>query len=194
MASQVDICNIAMHHLGQDEITSLSDNTKRAALCNSAYPRLLDVMLSEYVWGFSRKRAILAPNVTTPLFVTDYTYAFTLPSDYMRMESMTDYDSDYLIEGNTILSNTNPLDIRYVARVIDPNAMTPLFREAFGLRIAIDICMLLVGNEPLQDRLERRYMGVMASARTTDAQSEGEGRQPEDTWISARDDGWTGPV
>lgn len=194
MASSVDICNVAMHRLGQDEITSLNDNTKRAALCLTTYPRLLRVMQEEYVWSWGRKRANLAPNLTAPLFTTDYSFAFTIPSDYMRMESMTDYGTDYLIEGNTILSNTNPLPIRYVALVQDPNRMSGLFGEALGLRMAIDMCKLLTGDWGLKESIEKDYARVMASARTADAQSEGEGKVPEDTWLSARNDGFTGPI
>lgn len=186
MASDVEICNIAMHRLGQADISSLTEGTKRAALCNSTYSRVLDEMLTRYVWSFSRARVSLAPSATAPAFTDDFTFAFDLPAGYLRMESMSDYNVDYLIEGGQILSNSNPLSLRYVKRITDPNLMTPLFRKALGLQIAIDLCKPITGDLTLKKELEDELKDVLAEARTADAQSEGEGIPPPDTWIAAR--------
>ena len=186
MASDVEICNLAMNRLGQDPITSLADDSKRASLVNTSYARIRDEMLTGYVWGFARKRVNLAPNAIPPAFITDYSNAFDLPGDYLALESLGDYTQDYLIEGGQILSNANPLPLRYVARVTDPNLMSPLFRKCFGLQLAVDLCKALTGDSTLKEAIQQELRHDLAMARTSDAQSEGDGRLPEDTWLLVR--------
>lgn len=62
-ASDVEICNSALSKLGAEEITALTDNTRRAKLCNRQYDKIRKKLLRSYFWGFARKRAYL-PQVT----------------------------------------------------------------------------------------------------------------------------------
>ena len=50
MASEVDLCNNALGQLGEDSITSLDDNSKKARLCKRFYPDARDTVLRAYPW------------------------------------------------------------------------------------------------------------------------------------------------
>ena len=46
MATEVSICSNALRRLGDDPITSLTDDSERARLCNSFYADTRDSVLS----------------------------------------------------------------------------------------------------------------------------------------------------
>lgn len=186
MASVVDICNIGLHRLGLDDIASLTDGTQKARLCAAAYPLKRRLMLEENVWTFARKRVVLAPSTNSIAFTSDFSFSFTLPADYIRMVNTEQEELDYLIEGNQLLFTQNSIGIRYIADITDPNLMSPLFIEALGLRIGHEVCVPLTGNIPLKETILREYLGVEARGATSNAQSDGEGIPPDDSWIQAR--------
>lgn len=57
--TDVDICNSALDELGLEPIESLSDDNKRAKLCNRNYSNIKKKMLRDNPWNFARKRAVL---------------------------------------------------------------------------------------------------------------------------------------
>lgn len=59
MASQVDICNLALRRLGEREITLITDSNKRAEHCNAFWTYVLDEVLEDYAWNFAKKVATL---------------------------------------------------------------------------------------------------------------------------------------
>lgn len=59
MATQVEICNLALDILGDNPISSLNDTTKAASLLSRNWAYALDEVLREYPWRFARKFAEL---------------------------------------------------------------------------------------------------------------------------------------
>ena len=59
MATEVSICSNALRQLGDDPITSLTDDTERARLCNALYPDARDSVLRSHPFNFSITRASL---------------------------------------------------------------------------------------------------------------------------------------
>ena len=66
MATEVSICSNALRRLGDDPITSLTDDTERARLCNSFYPDARDAVLRLHTWNFAVTRASLAQLAAAP--------------------------------------------------------------------------------------------------------------------------------
>lgn len=146
MASQVDICNMAVSKVGSDAfITSIDDGTKSARYLKNVYEIARDALLRSHLWKFARKRAILAPLVSQPEF--DGGYYFQLPVDCLRVIG-TDLDSQgqYLrwhVEGDKIISDTDTLKIVYIARITNEELFDPLFVDAFSAKLAYEISMPL---------------------------------------------------
>lgn len=86
MASQVDVCNLALVNLGEaPTITAINppDGTKYAAACAQFFPIALDHVLSECDWSFARKREVLtAVDVTAP---DAWEYTFAIPTDMVMV-------------------------------------------------------------------------------------------------------------
>ncbi|MDO5531063.1 hypothetical protein [Sutterella sp.] len=81
MASDVDICNLALARLGDEaNVTSISpaDGGMQAEHCARFYPLALSQILGAYPWRFAIKRQTLARLAAEPV---GGGYAFPLPSD-----------------------------------------------------------------------------------------------------------------
>ena len=116
--------------------------------------------LRRHAWSFAMDRTTLAADSTPPKF--DYSNAFVLPGDYLRLVVLNDLWIDtsireaaqedlpiYTIEGKRILANLDaPLRIRYVTDVTNaPDTWDALFCEVFALALARAAAPTLVKSE-----------------------------------------------
>lgn len=187
MASTVGICNRALQELGEERITSLTDDTKAARACSVAYPPLRDAELRRYPWSFALARVTLSPLVAEPEF--QFGYQFQLPADFIRLHPDPEYraETDWRIEGRRLLTNDgDTVRLRYIRRVEDPNEMDVLFREALSTRIAYKLCEELTGSRSLYEALDRSYDEIIQTAKRVDAIEGVSVEIPEDTWVLAR--------
>lgn len=81
MAAEVDICNLALGHLG-DEATvaaiSPPDGSIQAGHCARFYPMARDELLEMHPWRFNTQRAVLALSPVPP--PSGWTFAYACPS------------------------------------------------------------------------------------------------------------------
>lgn len=81
MASEVDICNIALSHLGDSATVASIDppeGSAQAEHCARFYPIARDALLEAHTWAFATKRVVLAELVNT---WSQWKYAYARPSD-----------------------------------------------------------------------------------------------------------------
>lgn len=188
MASIVEICNIALVRCGHDMISSLDDATKGARLCRLMYEPTRDAMLRGHLWNFAIRRAELAANSNTPVF--GFTYEFPVPDDFLKLielETYVEHRMETNAEGQrVILVDDDTLAIEYVAKIVDPNLMDAMFRQALALTLAAAICPALTENAKMTELLAEEAKQATALARTLDAQ-EGTPRDVGgDEWLNAR--------
>ncbi|MEE9351523.1 MAG: hypothetical protein V3U78_04630 [Thiotrichaceae bacterium] len=184
MASEVDICNIALSELGEEPIIALSEDSKAARLCNLFFADTRDMVLREHPWNFAIKRASLARLLDNPIY--EFDAQFQLPSDYIRIVKIEDDHLDFRVEGSKLLINTNSVKIEYTSRITDTAAFDPLFVEALALRLAEKMSYNLADNNALSQFFEQKYRQKMSLAKTIDGQ-EGIPRSIQsDDWINAR--------
>jgi hypothetical protein len=97
MASQVDICNLALAHLGDNATVSSIDppeGSAQAQHCKRFYSIALDSLLEMHYWNFSVRRVVL-PLLTT---VWDqWKYAYAVPGNSINFISVmpSDVVDDY---------------------------------------------------------------------------------------------------
>ncbi|MGU4696729.1 hypothetical protein K6L09_08685 [Burkholderia cepacia] len=193
MASQVGIANRALTKLGSVRITSLDEDSKAAATLNSMYDDVLDACLREHVWSFAKTRAQLAALADAPLF--GFSYQYRLPADFIRLIQIgqflvypkTDTRGLFSIESGNILTDLQaPLYIRYAKRVTDPNAMDPLFREAFACRLAIEACEAITQSATKRQAAWGEHDRAIAQAIRINAIERPSQPIADDTWLEAR--------
>lgn len=148
MASDVDICNLALGHLGDEATVSdiePSDGSPQADHCARFYPVARNALLERHAWGFATKRVVLA-EVDNEL--DSWGYAYALPSQCLKPlsvlnpESTDDNDTeDFIIEtdvnGTEVLyTNVEEATLRYISLVTDTTKFTPLFTVALARLLA----------------------------------------------------------
>lgn len=176
MASIVDICNLALSHVGGGRIVSLSDSTEEAAQCQLHYAFARDKVLGEREWTFAVVRRELGKTASPPDF--GYPFEFQIPSDSIRVLSCFDQshashpnlqnDTNWAKEGNVIISDAERLWCKYIRRIEDPNLFTAGFIETVAVYLAHKICIPLTNNRGLSTELLNIYEAELAKAATAD--------------------------
>lgn len=145
MASVVDICNIALSHLGDDAtVTNIDppEGSSQAAHCARYYPIARDTLLEMYPWSFATKP--YSPAVLTSTF-SRWAYAYAVPSDCIRVVSVLsayDYVSqefDTMTESDgtlVVYANVETPTILYTFSATDPTKFSPLFTQALTWHLA----------------------------------------------------------
>ena len=155
MASEVDICNIALTAVGSQRISSLTQNTDTAKACNDVYETIRDALLRSHFWRFAGARAELEQNATDP--ICEYDYQYHLPNDYLRDRELYQNDSEYIIEGGQLLTNTDndaeSLYLIYTKRVINTGLFDPYFAMALAYKIAAHLALSLKENRKLKETM-----------------------------------------
>jgi len=185
--SAVGICNRALNAIGQAVITSLSEGTPRADICNRIYEELRDELLQDHPWNFATRRASLAASATTPAYEWDYQYPF--PSDALRILSVNeDYQkTSWASEGRNILTDwESPIYVKYITNSADVVEFPPKFVTALVLRIAMELAMPLTESGARREALGKEYQIAIRAARGADARESAPSQYTDDTLIDAR--------
>lgn len=185
MASDVQVCNLAIGMMGGGRIATLDDASAEGRSCKSVYALLRDEVQEAHAWTFAQKRASLARLDETPAY--GYLYAYALPADCLRVLEMQDdeyhlvdqstsqnivvarFGKTWEVENGKLLTDEEDVNILYIARTEDPAKFTPPFVQAFSARLAVDLAMSVAKNFKLADALNAVYERSMAKAKTNDA-------------------------
>jgi hypothetical protein len=216
MASEVDICNMALSHLGSDAIVSSIDpvdGSVEAGHCARFYPQARVELLEAHSWRFARTRAELAEvaNVSEV-----WAYAYALPSDMLVpirvLSSFVLVEAGYLaggaiatpselalisergsadfdIEGTTLFTNEPEAVLLYRRDITDTSKFTGSFRTALSYLIASFLAgPLIKGSEGAKTGGQLRQVAtqVAAAAMALDANSASESANTASETIRAR--------
>ena len=182
-ASETSISNMALGRIGAKRINALTDTTQEAIHCRLHYDQARDALLQSHPWAFARTRSELAEDATAPAF--QWENQFILPSDFLRMIELYNSKYTWAIEGQRLLTDASTAQIRYVRKVTDAAAFSPLFIEALALSLAIRLVMPLSQDKTLRDQLEGEYGRVLARVQTVN-RATGEGGDDRQTWQESR--------
>ena len=174
MASTVDMCNSALNLLGASTISSLTEDTKNARLCNQRFSPIRDRVFRSHNWNCLIKRVQLAQDSTAP--VVEYSYAYTLPTDCLRVLKIHNGSTDsiksaldYKIEGRKVVTDETTIYLVYIALITDPNEFDSYLREAISHQLAADICYAITNNSTLANNYMTRADERLREARFIDA-------------------------
>ena len=175
MASEVEICNMALSNIRAGSINSLDENSIEAQQCKLKYPFLRDMLLRDVPWNFAHKTQALAV-LTDDLF--NWAYSYQYPSDclyinklVLNYEEFSDTSDSVVrtrhiediyspdldrqvkyevqnVDGNRVIAANEPeLRISYRKKVTDPNLFDTLFIQTFIYLLASELAVPVVGAE-----------------------------------------------
>jgi hypothetical protein len=93
MSSAVQICNLALAHLGDTATVSSIDppeGSAQAEHCSRFYPIAVDSLLEMHYWNFTMRRVVLASLTSV---WPEWLYAYAVPSDANNLISVLPPDS-----------------------------------------------------------------------------------------------------
>ena len=175
MATEVSICSNALRRLGDDPITSLTDDTERARLCNAFYIPSRDQVLRSHPWNFAITRATLAKLSDTPAY--EYSYQYALPNDPYCLRVLEMQYKDYIFkiehyasQGRVLLTNESTAKILYIARVTDTAQFDSMFVDVLTAKLAVDLAYPVTNSVKLQEQMQRLFQQKLSEARSVDGQ------------------------
>lgn len=111
MSSSVDICNLALSHLGDAATVASIDppeGSQQAEHCQRFYPVARDAMLDVHPWSFATKRTALA-SLVLDANVTQWSYVYAKPADALDILSVLPSDSSDDYNGSRSYVNQDVL-------------------------------------------------------------------------------------
>lgn len=151
--SEVQICTLALMKFGNLSISSLDDATKEARSCKVFYPLLRDQLTYSFPWNFAMGRAdISAQLAATPAF--GYDYAYTLPSDCLRVWEFYGSDAEWSVESGQLLTDQEEeIYIRYIKRVTQTGYFNPAYCNILATILGAELASKLA-----DDTKKRAYL------------------------------------
>lgn len=190
MANAVEICNLALGHIGSDaNIASITppDGSAEAGYCARYYPLARKLTIALAQWSFATKRAQLAEVANTSVV---WLFAYSQPADcikpYRVLKAGATNEQDgasFTIEGGVIYTNEPEAKLVYTRDITDTTKFTPEFISALSWMMASYLAgPIIKGNEGANAAAKLRERAVsetrMASAGDANRSSETHGAVP----------------
>jgi hypothetical protein len=187
--SVIEICNNALIDLGEATITSLTDDSEPARLCNQVWPGVRDAVLREHPWNCCMTQARLAASAAAPLWKWDV--AYTLPADFLRVVAVAAGDesvvTEWEVQGRTLLTDAvAPIFIAYVRREPDPTMYDPLLDAALAARMSAALAYPITTSTTLAQAKWTLYVNALAGARGVDAREGQTETVTAQSWLYAK--------
>jgi hypothetical protein len=208
MASAIDICNLALGHLGDTATVASLDppeGSAQAEHCARFYPIARDALLEMHPWGFATKRAQLAQLGTA---WPEWDYAYALPADALSIiavlppEASDDYSYGALgyvpktfsceIDADgakVIYTDQETAVVRYIGHQADTTKFSPLFTMALSWHLASMLAGPIIKGEAGAAETKRclaMLQTYLSKATTSDANQRKVTPEHNVPWIGGR--------
>jgi len=210
MASVVQICNMALSHIGSEaRVSSISppDGSVEAGHCATFYDQARTEMLEPGNWAFALKRQLLAQVTNTS---NAWAYAYTKPADCQRAlrilrpsVAVTVFTQDRIayphtddrdsapfdVEGEVLYSNEPDAVLVYVQDVTDTTKFPASFVSALSYLLAAYVAgPIIKGNEGVRvgDAMRQRAQALADLSATSSANASSADNMPQPTLLAVR--------
>jgi hypothetical protein len=190
MPSLTEIANLALAMVGDERVTSLTESSKAAQLCNAFLPQVRDAALVLHPWNFAIRRSPPLPALAVPPGF-DYATALQVPADCLRVLRLDSIDphEPWTREGDTVLCNlAAPVRLLYIGQVTDSGKWAPGFVDFAAAMLAERLALPLAASQQSRAAVAQLRDDALRRARQTDA-AEGTPHPaygPADVFVEAR--------
>jgi hypothetical protein len=201
MAAKVDICNLALSHLGiGKDLTDVDTDAGQEALaCRRFYSTALEKVLRDYDWPFATVIEALALVEEDPN--DEWAFSYRYPSGALKFrrilsgqrndtrQSRVPYRLISDSQGRLILTDAEQAEGEYTANVTDPALYSPDFVIALSYLLGGFIAPRLTAGDPykLGEKSLRMYEYEISKARANAANEEQPDELPDAEMIIARE-------
>jgi len=198
VSDKLTIYNMALGHLLEDSLASLSENVKKRRVLDSFWVNATKVCLEKTNWKFAKRSVTIDASTTTePAF--GFTQAFRIPDDWLRTDQMSAFEQlsppliDVRDEAGYWYANVTPLYVSYIS--IDPlyGMNIGIWPETFVDYVALELACKsnnrITGKDGLlqgPDGLLRRREKAKRDAMGNDGMRDPIKFPPMGSWASSR--------
>lgn len=195
MVCKIDICNLALAQLGQDALSSLTQEDERARRCNLFYEPVKQEVLRTHNWGFAGVCEALALVENNPDAPLGYVYQYPADALFVRRvfrqdgrETPCTFKEAYLRRLNTrILQTAEPeAYCEYTKDIKDERLFDSAFVKSFSLALAVDLTLPLTGDNALAQSLIKKYTLSLDEARRSNMSENYEQKLQQSVFVEVR--------
>jgi hypothetical protein len=175
VASEIDVCNIALQRVGGNAIQALNDSSRESRLCRSLYPFARDATLRDVDWSFGRRQVVLAELSDT---ISGWNFVYLYPADCItareiynptkaRDEDLIPFEIGMSSDGlqKVILTDAEVAELIYTKKVTNPALFDTMFIDSLAYRLAADLAIPLRGEANIQQSFAKAYAQSIGSAK-----------------------------
>jgi hypothetical protein len=201
MATKVEICNLALGHLGigKQIVTLDTEQSQEAIACRRFFDVTRDETLRDAAWPFARRRMTLAQIEEDPN--DDWAYSYRYPTDCLMIrriysgirtddrQSRVSYEIASDDAGWLIFTDEDDAKVTYTTRYEDVAHYPPDFVMAMALRLAFNIAPWLTKGDPfgMGNRALQMYVQEISKARASAFNEEQPDENPFSEFTRARE-------
>ena len=171
--SRVSIANICLAKLGMNITSTLtpSESAPEITALNAIYDQIRDDLLRKHPWTFAQKTVLLATLAITPVdFGDGATIVYGYPDDFINPNLWNNQYALIRLESDGIHSDTTGLAMKYTYANDDPGSYSPDFIQAFGVRLAYELCENFTQSRSKKENLGKEYLLKLGEAMANDSQ------------------------
>lgn len=197
MASEIEICNLALARIGQSQtIASFTEASKAAEVCAQSYPICRDMVLQDHMWPFATSWKVLAEMADPP---TNWGYRYSYPADCLDLrylvipgkrnpqaDNYPVFELQFYNDQQTIITDTKDAEAVYTAKVTDPTLFSPLFTNALAWRVAQEIAMPMAVDPSMMDNARQMYTATVSKAASSAQNEVRPDPNPESEFVTGR--------
>lgn len=200
MATQTEIANIALTHIGVGkEIGNLeTEKSEEAEACRRMFDLALDETLRGFAWPFATRFVTLALVADNP--TTEWAKSYRYPSDCLLLrrllsgartdtrQSRVPYRVSGDAQGKLILTDISDAVLEYTVRVTNTETLSPDFTNAIAALLAFYIAPRLTGGDPfkLGQRAYEIWRLAIANAAAMSVNEEQPDEEPDSEFVRTR--------
>lgn len=200
MSTQVEICNLALSHVGvgKEIATFDTEKSQEAQACRRFYDPARLAALRDFAWPFATKFVTLGLIKSSP--TTEWAYSYQYPSDCLKFrrilslirndtrQSRIPFRFVYGQSGQEIYTDQDSAQAEYTVDVNDTSRFPPDFVIALSYRLAAMIAPRVTGGDPfkLGPQALQLYALEISKASANAANEEQEEESPDSEFVRAR--------
>jgi hypothetical protein len=168
--TDVSICSQALIRLGENTISSLSDESERATICANVWPNLKRSILARYPWKRTMRKRLL--NRVTAAPTNEYSYAYTLPPDRLQDVPFEVWDNDtataatirdFKIFDGQLLTDAAKVCVDYQVEISEGD-FSPHLVELSILALCAEVAIPITDKTTMSDYFRQRAWGTPSEA------------------------------
>lgn len=196
--TQVQICNLALGHIGQKKIQALDENSRQAQAVDNIYISALEEALRSFNWPFAKtKRALVLISAYTPL---RFSYGYAYPSNCVIVRKVYNegtidenigekFEEVFDPDGNRKVIETDCEYAygEYTYNLTDTTLYDASFVTAFSHRLASDLAVALNGDKDMAKEQIMIFNSMVSDAKRIADSEKRKPRNETSTYETARD-------